>query len=83
MFREGMQTKAWEEPTADFHLDPKKMVDPVESLLEKSGDADIAFDTVMESLEKDPNNPEIRRQANLLINRLDDLTNKLRNKISH
>lgn len=77
-----LPTKEWEKSTERFHLDPEKSVDPVESLLEKTGDIDVAFDEIVEALDKDPNNRELHRQANLLVNRLDDLAAKLRDKIS-
>lgn len=68
--------------SANFHPDEKKQTDVVEKLVEKLG-PDDAFDVVMEQLERDPENPEFRRQANLLVNRLDDLVSRLKEKISH
>lgn len=72
----------WKKPSADFHLDPKKDEDPVESLIEKLG-TEGAFDELTDQLENNPNDPEVRRRATLLVNRLEDLTNKLRGKLSH
>lgn len=66
----------------DFHLDPSKEVDPVEKILEEYGPTG-AFDELMEKLEEHPNDQEIRRQANLLVNRLEDLSSRLRGKIQH
>ncbi len=68
--------------SADFHLDPSKQGDPVESLLEKKG-AEDAFDELMSKLEQNPNDEEARRQANLLVNRLEDLVSRLREKTQH
>lgn len=70
------------EVSPDFHLDPTKQIDPVEKLLEERGPTG-AFDRLMEQLEQDPNNQEVRRQANLLVNRLEDLSSQLRGKIQH
>jgi hypothetical protein len=66
----------------DFHLDPNKEVDPVEKLLEELGPTE-AFDALMEKLEENPDDQEARRQANLLVNRLEDLSSRLRGKIQH
>lgn len=68
--------------TADFHLDPEKATDPLEKLLEKLGPED-AFEELMDQLEKNPDDAEARRQANLLVNRLDDLVSRLKEKIQH
>lgn len=40
-----------------------------------------AFDAVMEKLEKNPNDVELNRQANLLLNRADDISDRLRAKL--
>ena len=83
---EGEQT--WEkqkekmERSPEFHLDPSKQTDPVEKLIEEIG-PEGAFDELMERLDKDPNDTEARRQANLLVNRFEDLASRLRNKIGH
>lgn len=77
-----MPTGEWQNQTADFHLDPSKTVDVVEQIIERRGSIDDAFDEIAGQLEKDPNNPELRRQANLLINRLEDLASKLRERTS-
>jgi hypothetical protein len=82
----GEKMPAWDDQMrrdpASFHPDPKKMQDPVEVMLEQRG-PETAFDDLMEKLEKDPNDPETRRQANLLVNRLEDLSSRLRGKIQH
>lgn len=84
--REELQEPSWEERkkklSADFHLDPSKEIDPVESLIEKYG-PEGAYDHLMDHLEQSPNDEEVRRRANLLVNRLEDLTAKLRGKIGH
>lgn len=67
---------------AEFHPDPEKQVDPAERLIEKLG-PDGAVDEITARLEADPSNEELRRQANLLLNRLDELVEKFRRKISH
>ncbi|MDD2657488.1 MAG: hypothetical protein PHD04_02385 [Candidatus Pacebacteria bacterium] len=66
----------------DFHLDPSKEVDPTERLVEKVG-PEGAFDELMERLEQNPNDEEARRQANLLVNRFEDLASRLRGKVGH
>ena len=77
-----MPTEEWKKRTPDFHLDPKKDRDPVESLVEKLG-TEGAFDELADQLENNPDDPEVRRRATLLVNRLEDLTNKLKAKLSH
>lgn len=66
----------------DFHPDPTKEIDPVEKLLEKYG-PDGAFEKIMEGLNSNPNDEELRRQANLLVNRLDDWSSQLRAIVQH
>ncbi len=73
-----MPMEEWKKPTADFHPDPSKLEDPVEKVIDRTGDLEAAFDEISVALEKDPNNPELRRQANLLINRAEDLAGRLR-----
>lgn len=73
-----MPTEEWKKATAELHLDPKKLEDPVEKIIDRTGDIDEAFDEIQEALDRDPGNPELRRQANLLVNRADDLAKRLR-----
>lgn len=90
---EGLQQSSWEEQKKKglmaqegFHLDPSKSTDPVEKLIADLGTEDDAFDTLMARLEKNPDDAEARRQANLLVNRVDDLkkvVDQLRTKIQH
>jgi hypothetical protein len=68
--------------SADFHLDPNKGTDAVEKLLEKLG-PEGAFDELMDQLEQNPDDLETRRQANLLVNRLEDLSSRLKTRIGH
>lgn len=84
---EGMDRKqTWEgqkeNQTEAFHLDPNKQVDVVEGLLERFG-PEGAVDDVMARLDKNPGDTELRREANLLVNRLEDLSSRLRGKIQH
>ena len=78
----------WEEQkkmmskSPDFHLDPTKEIDPVEKLLDEYG-PNAAFDELMEKLDRNPSDQELRRQANLLVNRLEDLSSQLRGRIQH
>ncbi len=65
-----------------FHPDPEKLRDPLETLLEELG-PDKAFDKLVAQLEDNPNDPELRRQANLLVNRLEDLLPRLKEKTNH
>lgn len=67
----------------DFHLDTNKVVDPVERLLEDLGSPTAAFDELMDRLDKNKNDTEARRMAELLVNRLEDLSSRLRGKIGH
>ena len=84
MDMEGPQS--WENQkkrmSPEFHPDPNKTVDPVEKLLEEVG-PEGAFDELMDRLDKNPGDIEARRQANLLVNRLEDLSSRLRGKIQH
>ena len=69
----------------DFHLDPNKQTDPIEKLVAEK-DLEDAFDELMDKLDKNPDDAETRRQANLLVNRVDDLkelASRLREKIGH
>ncbi len=77
-----MPTEEWKVQSADFHADPEKLVDPVEDLIRKVG-PENAVAQVMENLEKNPDDPELRRQAALLANRLDDLAAKIRKTTSN
>jgi len=84
---EGMEgIESWEQQksnmSADFHLDPNKAGDPVEKLIGEVG-PEGAFDELMEKLEQNPNDEEARREANLLVNRLEDLASRLRGKVGH
>lgn len=72
----------WKKQTPDFHLDPKKEGDPVEKLIQEIG-PENALEKLTEQIKNDPSNPELRRQANLLLNRVDDLTRALRDRVSH
>jgi len=74
---EGMQ----EGLPPEYHLDPSK-VDTVEKLLEKQ-DPDDLFDELMGELEKNPDDKEVLRQANLLVNRLSDLIRSRQGNIQH
>jgi hypothetical protein len=78
---EGTETRGFTE-SADFHLDPKKQIDPVETLVDSLG-PEGAFDTLMDELEKNPEDRETRRRATLLVNRLNDLSARLKQKIQH
>jgi len=77
-----LPTEEWKAASAEFHPDPKKLVDPVETLIGKVG-PDVAAEQILDNLEKNPNDREVRRQAALLANRLDDLVSKLREKTSN
>ena len=68
--------------SAEFHPDPNKTGDPVERLIGEVG-PEGAFDELMEKLEQNPNDDEARRQASLLVNRLEDLASRLRGKVGH
>ncbi len=72
----------WRKATPDFHPDPNKEVDPVEDLIERIG-FESAVDEIIDRVSKNPNDPEIRRQANLIMNRCDDLAAGLRQKLIH
>lgn len=72
----------WKQATPDFHPDPSKEVDPVESLIEKHG-FEGAVDEILEQLKQTPTDPELRRRASLIMNRCDDLAAGLRDKLSH
>ena len=71
-----------DKPTEDFHPDPSKEIDPVETLLEKEG-PEGAFDELMDRLDRNPNDEEARRQLLLLRNRLTDLISRMNTKIGH
>ena len=77
--------QSWEEEkkhmSADFHLN--EPVDPVETLVEKVGDLNVAFDELMARIDDDPNDTEARRQAALLVNKLDEFSARLKGKIQH
>jgi len=67
--REGSYEKAKEEGlmAEDFHLDPSKEIDPVDTLVEKLG-PNGAFDELAGQLPPDTN-PEIVRQLKLILNK--------------
>ena len=67
----------------DFHLDASKVVDPVEKLMEDLGSPTAAFDELMDRLDRNKNDTEARRMAELLVNRLEDFSSRLRGKIGH
>ncbi len=83
---EGMEEASWEHQKSkahtspDFHLDPSKATDPVEKLLEDLSPTD-AFDELMDRLDKNQDDAEARRQASLLVNRLEDFARRLKGKI--
>lgn len=53
---EGIETRRFTE-SADFHLDPKKQIDPVETAVDNLGPEE-AFDRLMDELEKNPEDTE-------------------------
>lgn len=61
-----------------FHL--AKKVDLLEKRLEQKQDIEIVFDELVDELNKKPGDPELVRQANLLINRLEDFVAQLKSK---
>lgn len=77
-----MPTEEWKKGTPDLHLDPRKDRDPVEELIRTRG-FEEAVDKIIEQFKKNPDDPELRRQANLIMNRCDDLANGLRKELSH
>lgn len=84
---EGMDKKqTWEgqskNPTEAFHLDPNKQGDAVVDLLERFG-PEGAVEEVMARLDENPGDAELRREANLLAHRLEELSSRLRGKIQH
>jgi hypothetical protein len=53
------------------------VVDPLEKRLDKSGgDVEETFDGLMQELERNPDNKDAQRQAQLLVNRLEDFLKK-------
>lgn len=80
---EGAQEASWEfqkqkmenpAKSPDFHLEKKE--DPVEKLIDQFG-PDGAFDELIAKLDADPENAELRRQANLIVNRIEDLRRRV------
>ena len=86
MSREGLGEHTHDElihkPVEDYHLDPSKSGDPLEKMVEDMG-IEGAFDELVSKLESNPTDAEAQRQANLLINRLEDFASQLRGKIQH
>ena len=79
----------WEEqkerPTENFHLDPTKEIDPVETLVAELG-REGALSEVEGRLDENPNDEEARRQAALLINRSEDIARaaaRLKSRTQH
>ena len=60
-------------PTESFHMDSK--VDPVEKLVEERGLADALFE-LSERLKESPEDPEVRRQVALILNRAEDIAQR-------
>ncbi len=86
-----MRPGSWEDQkkkldkSPDFHLDPEKMRDSFDDLIDNVGPAGAAAD-IRNRLEENPDDTEARRQANLLINKYapfaEDLR-ALRDKLQH
>lgn len=78
--------QSWEEqkgsPTESFHLDPEKLIDPVEDLLARLG-PDGAIADLETKLDKNPDDAEARRELNLIHNRLVDIVAQISNRVSH
>lgn len=77
-----MPTEEWKKGSPDLHLDPRKDVDPVEELVMALG-FEEAVDEIIDQFKKNPADPELRRRANLIMNRCDDLANGIRKELSH
>jgi len=87
MTMEGVES--WEaqkkNPTESFHPDPNKEVDPVEKLVEERGLADALYE-LSEKLKGSPDDPEVRRQVALILNRTEDIAERaaeLKRMIQH
>lgn len=67
---------------AEFHPDPNKTTDPVETLIDRLG-PEAALAEIEANLDQNPDDAEARRQATLVVKLLEDRLKNIKDKLQH